>query len=136
MAITSQLATAGVVTRLEPINHTSNGSHSMGNIDQLSEPPATDAQHLENINGLAEEIQKFADQLGEYVEACKSMGMDDDALSSADACVENLTEAALAAGQMASDYESTYSGVRETAAAGTSIPGRDGQPATFWDEVG
>jgi hypothetical protein len=115
---------------------TPNGSTSMGNIDELSEPPTTDAEHLSNVNGLAEEIQKWADQLAEYVESCKAMGMDDDALRSADNCVESLGEAASAAGQMASDYESTYAGVRDTAAAGTSIPGSDGQPATFWNEVG
>ena len=105
------------------------------NFDQLSEPPATDAQHLENVSDLSSGVQEMADKLAEYVDACKNQGFDQEALDSLQRAAEMLGEAASELQNASSDFEGHYSGVREHAASGRSVIGDDGQ-VDFWTGEG
>lgn len=101
----------------------------------LTEAPATDAEHLSNIGDLATETQRLSEELAEYISQCADMGMDDSALSSLRNAAEQLGEAASAIAAAPGEFESVYSGVRETAAAGTQIIGENG-PSTWWTGEG
>ena len=111
------------------------GGPAVSGFDSLTEAPNTDAEHLENVSGLAEQIQQMADQLEEYISQCQSKGMDDEALDAAKRCAEQLGEAASEASNMAGDFENHYSGVREHAAAHGQVMGDDG-PVDFWSGEG
>lgn len=109
----------------------STGGTDMSSFDQLTEAPSTDAEHLENVNGLADDVKEMSERLTEYIQMCQDKGMDSEALDSGQRAAEALSEAADAIGNMGQDFENSYSGVRETAASGKQIIGDNG-PVDFW----
>ena len=101
------------------------------NFDQLTEAPATDADHLSNVSDLSDGVQEMADKLAEYVSMCEGQGFDQEALDSLTRAAEMLGEAATELSNASSDFENCYSGLREHAASGKTIIGPDG-PNTWW----
>jgi hypothetical protein len=104
-------------------------------ISDLNQDVTTDAEHLQNIAGVAAGIQQLAEQLAEYIAACQAKGMDEEALTSLSRAMEMLAEAGDACANASMDFENAYAGVRETAASGKTIIGDNG-PVNFWTGEG
>ncbi len=100
--------------------------------DHLTQAPDTDADHLQGLNDLAQDIAGLAARVEEYASTCEALGVDASAgLTSLQAVSEHLQEASAATSQAATDFEHAYAGVRETAASGVSMPGQQGA-GDFW----
>jgi hypothetical protein len=104
---------------------------TMGNFDQLTEAPTSDAEHLSNVSDLSSGVQEMADKLAEYISMCQTKGFDQEALDSLQRAAEMLGEAATELQNASSDFENHYAGVREHAAAGKTVVGDDA-PVDFW----
>jgi hypothetical protein len=109
----------------------SGGAPTMSINEHLDEAPQTDADHLEKLRAIAEQIEEDARAVEEYVGQCDSMGFDESTMEGGKRLAEHLAEAARAVVDWAQDFESTYEGIRQTAASGVKIPGQNGE-AEFW----
>lgn len=108
---------------------------NMPGLEAMSEAPATDAEYVAALRGLAGEVKDYGSRIEEIqASLLEAVGMDQAALGAYPAMAEHANGLAESANQAVSDFLSTYSGILETAQSGVKIPGGEGR--FFTGDVG
>jgi hypothetical protein len=113
---------------------TSGGGY--GGADALGQAPETDAQHSAWADQFAQELSDLGDRIREHREMLEAeVGFHPSVMAGLDEAAEHLSEAAVGMTNHAQDYQSTYEGIRETAAATDGrLPGMDPN-SNYWGET-
>lgn len=113
---------------------TSGGGY--GGMDGLGEAPETDAVHAQWAEQFAQDLSDLGERLREHREMLEAeVGLHASVMAGLDEAAEHLSEAAAGVTNHAQDYQSTYEGIRETAAATDGrLPGMDPN-SNYWGET-